>query len=170
MSMATYRKSYGGQKASFGGGQNPYYSKKAAGGLKGLVDQYNEAYREAKQGNEQRYQQMLGIIDDTTQQRAADIRSAYGESLAGQKQQLARQGLSGSTIGATLEQGNTREREASLNRLADELQKTKLGVIERRADEYPDRGGLTSLIAGIGGQFGTEGLSPFTKLLSGMTY
>jgi ribosomal protein S4 len=171
MSMATYnaggRRSGGLMTTS---GSTGYAAKQAAGGLKGMVDSYNKAYREAKQANEKRYQEMLNIMDQTTQQRAADIRSAYGKSLAGQRQQLARQGLAGSTIGATLEQGNIREQEASLNRLSDEMQKTRLGVIERRMDEYPDRAGLAQLIGGIGGTFGTGGLGHFTKLLSQMDF
>jgi hypothetical protein len=159
-----------GQAGQFSGGVNPYYAKKAAGGLKGMVDQYNKAYQRAKAENQKRYEQMLNITDATTQQRAADVRTSYAQRLSEQRSQLERQGLGGSTIGSTLALGTEREQQASLNRLADQMQQTKLGIIERRMDEYPDRKGLSELIAGLGGQFGTQGIGAFTGLLGQITY
>ena len=125
-----------------------------AGALSGLIGQYNQAYSEAKNANEQRYQQLLGIADQTTGQRAADITSQYGQQGANLMQQLARTGLSNTTVAPTLQQGVQREQQSALNRLADEMQQTKLGIIERRTDQYPDVNSLVSLIAGLGNSTG----------------
>lgn len=122
------------------------------GGLEGigaLISQSNRQYQEAREANEQRYQQMLGITDETTQQRAADTRSSFAAKGAEIQQGLQRSGLGGSTIGATMGLGVEREQQSALNRLADQMQGTKLGIMERREDAYPDTGGLMELIAGL---------------------
>lgn len=118
-------------------------------GLSDLVSQSNISYQQAKAANEARYQQMLGITEETTQQRAADVRSDYGARGAGIQQGLQRSGLGGSTIGATMGLGVEREQQSALDRLADQMQGTKLGIMERREDAYPDTGGLMELIAGL---------------------
>ena len=125
-------------------------SKAGATGLSGLIGQYNKAYGEARTANEQRYQQMLNIANQTTQQRATDIRSTYGQQGADIMQQLARQGMAGTTIAPTMQMGVGREREAALNRLADEMQQTKLGIMERRTDEYPKSDVLIALTQALG--------------------
>jgi hypothetical protein len=38
------------------------------------------------------------------------------------------------------------------------MQGTKLGIMERKTDNYPDLGSLQSIIAGAGSQFGTKGV------------
>ena len=128
-----------------------------ATGLTGLIGQYNKAYGEAKTANEQRYQQMLNIANQTTQQRAADIRSTYGQQGADIMQQLARQGMAGTTIAPTMQMGVGREREAALNRLADEMQGTKLGIMERRTDEYPKSDIIIALAQALGQSGGNVG-------------
>lgn len=142
--------------------------------MRQLVESYNRAYQEARQANESRYQQMLGIADQTTGQRAADIRSAYGNQQAGMMQNLARLGMANTTVAPTMQLGVAREREASLNRLADEMQGTKLGIIERREDKYPDAGMLAGLFqtAGTGlSQPGSAGaISALLKSLSGLQF
>jgi hypothetical protein len=118
-------------------------------------------YEEAKAANEQRYQQMLGIADTTTGQRAADIRSSYAEQGAQQQQNLARLGMSGTTIAPTMQMGVQREQQSALNRLADQMQQTKLGIIERREDEYPKSDVILALTKAMmqgGGAAGAGGL------------
>ena len=110
-------------------------AQQAAGGLTSMVDEYNKAYSQAKGAYEARYQQMLGIADTTTQQRAADIRSSYGQQSADTMQNLARLGMSNTTVAPTMQTGIQREQQSSLNRLADEMQKTKLGIISGHATD-----------------------------------
>lgn len=129
-------------------------SPEVVSGLQGLVSSYNQAYAQAKAANEARYQQMLGIASQTTGQRAADIRGSYAQQEAGMMQGLARRGMAGTTIAPTMKMGIARERESSLNRLADLMQQTKLGIIERREDKYPDLSSLQAIIAGTGAQYG----------------
>lgn len=120
-----------------------------------MVSSYNQAFAEAKAANERRYQQMLGITAKTTGQRGIDIRGDYAQREAAAMQQLARLGMSGTTIAPTLGMGFEREQSAALDRLADEMQGTKLGIIERRQDPYPSLASLVSM-----GQLGptTKGL------------
>lgn len=139
-----------------------------------LTGEYNRAYQEAKSANEARYQQMLGITSETTGQRGADIRAAYAGQEANLMQTLSRQGMAGTTVAPTMKQGLVRERESALNRLADQMQQTKLGIIERREDKYPDLGLITSLAGlygqGLGGSGGggAAGAGGMSQLISGL--
>ncbi|MFA5186704.1 MAG: hypothetical protein WC551_09530 [Patescibacteria group bacterium] len=144
-------------------------SSDVLGGLQSLVSNYNQAYGAAKSANEARYQQMLDIANQTTQQRAADIRTSYGEQSSNIMQQLARLGMANTTVAPTMQQGVEREQQSSLNRLADEMQQTKLGIIERRQDAYPDLSSIQSIIAGVGSQYGGgQGLSSMLQALAGL--
>ncbi len=117
------------------------------------VSAYNKAFAEAKEGNESRYQQLLEIADKTTGQRAKDIGIDYAGRESNAMQQLARLGMANTTVAPTLGQGFAREKSSALDRLSDQMQQTKLGIIERRKDAYPDLTSLTSL-----GQLGISGL------------
>jgi hypothetical protein len=58
--------------------------------------------------------------------------------------------MSGTTIAPTLKGGIKSRTEESLNRLADTMQQTKLGIIERREDEGPDPNIMLALAQQIG--------------------
>jgi len=141
-----------------------------ASALSNLIGSYNKAYKSARAANEARYQQMLGITDQTTGQRAADIRTAYGQQGADMMQNLARLGMANTTVAPTMQLGVQREQQSALNRLADEMQGTKLGIMERRTDQYPDVNLITSLASMFGqgiGQSGGDG-SGLAKMLSAL--
>ena len=148
------------------------YNRPSAGvaqGLKSLVSGFNQAYGQAKAANEARYQQLLNIASQTTQQRVADIKTAFGQRMSGVMQQLARLGMSNTTIAPTMQMGVEREQQSSLDRLADTMQQTKLGIIEGREDPYPDRSSIESIIAGVGSQYGGgQGLQPMLQALAGL--
>ncbi len=65
-------------------------------------------------------------------------------------QNLARLGMSNTTVAPTMAMGFEREKQAALNTAADEMQKTKLGIMERRTDAYPNSNLLMSLIGSLG--------------------
>lgn len=150
-----------------GGGMNPYalqwaQADRATAAMErrrikeanaGNVSAYNKAFAEAKLGNETRYQQLLDIANSTTTQRAKDIGVDYGQREADSMQNLRRLGMGNTTIAPTLGMGFGRQKNAALDRLADQMQGTKLGIIERRTDAYPDLASLMSL-----GQMGIGGL------------
>ena len=152
-------------------------------GLGNLVQSYNEAFGRATEANESRYrdllgtadqdfanrqatdQRMLGVVNQTTGQREADIKQSYREQRANQMQELARTGMANTTIAPTLRAGSRREEQSSLNRLADEMQgtrlgvlgrigdqsqATKLGIMERREDAFPDKNMISNLVSQIG--------------------
>lgn len=137
-------------------------------GLRGLVGSYNVAYQEARRANEQRYQQLLDISSQTTGQREADIRASYAGQGADIRQQLARQGMAGTTVAPTMQMGVQREQQSSLNRLADMMQQTRMGVIERREDRYPEMGAITSLAGMLGQGGGAGGIGNILGALSGL--
>jgi hypothetical protein len=144
----------------------PELPAEAVSGLDRLVGSYNQSYEAAKAANEARYQQMLGITAQTTGQRAADIRSSYAGQSADIMQQLARQGMAGTTVAPTMKFGVEREKQAALDRLADQMQQTKLGIIERRTDAYPDYGSLSKTLESIGSGYGASGTTAMINALS----
>lgn len=115
-----------------------------------MVREYNRAYGQAATGEESRYQEMRGIAEATTGQRAADIRASYTEQQSNAMQRLARLGMANTTVAPTMAMGYQREQESALNRLADQMQQTKLGIIERRDPRFPEQGMLTSTAQQIG--------------------
>jgi hypothetical protein len=113
-----------------------------------MIENYNLAYGEAKTANEARYQQQLGIADQTTGQALTDVRSDFGQRGADIAQQQQRLGMGNTTVGDTLQAGNLSKMQASLARTRDTMQQTKLGIIDKREDQYPDLGSLQSTLAG----------------------
>ncbi len=162
-SVTTYRPGYGP------GGGIGAPSAGVTSGLQALVENYNQSYGEARAANESRYQQLLGIADTTTGQRAADIQGAFQGQESNMMQKLSRSGLSGTTIAPTMQLGVQREKQSALNRLSDQMQQTKLGIIERRQDEGPSLENIQSIIAGVGAQYGQgQGIEAMLKALSGL--
>lgn len=102
-------------------------------GQTGLTEQARLGGERQRGELEQRYGEMLGVAEQTTGQRAADIRTAYGQQQATGMQRLARLGMGGTTIAPTMQMGVQREQQSALNRLADQMQQTKLGLMERQA-------------------------------------
>ena len=137
----------------------------AVSGVNRLVESYNTAYGEARGANEARYQQLLGITDQTTGQRAADIRREGVEERSDLQQGLARTGLANTTVSPTLTVGSKRREQESLNRLADQMQGTKLGIIERREDQYPDAASMQAALSGLGEGYGGAGVSALYNAL-----
>ncbi len=117
------------------------------------VSAYNEAFASANEANEARYQQLLGIADSTTGQRAKDITSDFAGQQSAAMQNLARLGLANTSGASTIRGGFGRKRNEALDRMADQMQQTKLGIIERRTDKAPDLASLISL-----GKLGISGL------------
>lgn len=130
--------------------------------LTGLVDQYNTAYGEARAANEERYQQIIGISDATVDQRSADIQGAYGNRQADVLQRLARTGLSNTTIAPTMTAGIERDKQAALDRSKQEFAAQRIGVRERREDEYPSSDIIMALVNQFsqgGGGVGAGGIA-----------
>jgi hypothetical protein len=163
-----------GQKLKGSSITTPIYASPTSdvlSGMESLVNNYNQAYGEAKSANEARYQQMLNIANQTTNQQAADITSSYGQQSSNAMQQLARLGMGNTTVAPTMQMGFEREKQAALSRNADQMQQTKLGIMERRKDAYPDLSALQSTIAGVGSQYGGgTGLSAMLQALGNVNY
>jgi hypothetical protein len=100
------------------------------GGMNSLLDQYNNAYNAAKAANEQKYQQQLGLVNQVSGQQKADTIAGFNKQRADSMQQLARLGMANTTIAPTVQAGIQREQSGALNRLADQMLGTKLGVMQ----------------------------------------
>lgn len=98
-----------------------------------IFGQMQEQSRTAEAASQAKYQEMLGVAGETTGQRQADIRQDYASRAADITQQQARLGMSGTTVGTSLRGGVEREKQSSLNRLADTMQQTKLGIMGQQA-------------------------------------
>lgn len=118
------------------------------------VAAYNKAFASANEANEARYQQLLGITGETTGQRAKDITADFTGQQASAMQNLANLGLANTSGASTIRGGFGRKKNEALDRLADQMQQTKLGIIERRQDLPPSLASLVSL-----GQLGISGLN-----------
>lgn len=121
------------------------------GGLSSLVSQYNKSFEEAKAAENARYNQMLGLADQASGQRAADIRSDYTGQKANAMQSLARLGMGGTTVAPTLGMGFEREQQSALNRLSDQMLGTKLGIMQGKQERYPDTE-VIKIVASLLGQ------------------
>jgi hypothetical protein len=168
---------------------SPYGQAQAAGNTKQqLLDEYKRAYGEAKSANETRYADILAGYQDRYNRNMADIKTVgaqaesdtrknYFDAMARNQQNLAARGMSGGTMGAVLDAGNTREMNADLNRLRDQLTQQRvgldtqlsgdlLGFKERRTDSYPDLGQLAALMQGYGQGTGGGGIVTSRKVYS----
>lgn len=98
-------------------------------GLNNLLNQYNQAYAQAKFQNEQKYNQQLGLVDQVSGQQRADTISGFQNQQAEQMQNAARLGMS-NVLSPSIKTGIQREQQSALNRLADQMLGTKLGVMQ----------------------------------------
>ena len=128
-------------------------------------------------------QRMLDLVGRTTGQREADIRGEGVSREADVMQRLGRTGLAG-TSGATTERAGVRRgTQESLSRLADlmgerrigvlgqmaqPMQGAKLGIMERRADPYPDPTAMTGAFGAVGEGYGGSGITAMMNALSRM--
>lgn len=116
------------------------------------------------------YQAMLGTIGQETGQRAADIRSETESQVSDYRQQQSRLGLS-NVYQPSIVGGIRREGQSNLNRLTDALlgrklgvqqqiaqrgRKTRLGIMERREDAYPESNMLMALTQQLGSLPGVD--------------
>ena len=114
--------------------------QKQAGGLSGMINEYNQAFQEAKTANEAKYQEALGVVGTTSGQQRADVFKQYGMQESSAMQNLARLGMSGTTIAPTLRSGIQRERQSALNRVSDAEMQARLGVMGGFEHKYPESG------------------------------
>jgi len=122
---------------------------KQAGTLGSVVGDYNKAFAEAQAANEAKYKEALGLTDQVSGQQAADIRSSYTKQRSSALQNLARSGMSGTTVGSTLQQGLGREETSALTRLSDQLLQQKLGVMQGFNYQEPNAQIPTALIQAL---------------------
>ena len=135
----------GAQQRQFGAQEQLYrdimgQQQEATGGLTGMINQYNQAFQQAKAANEAKYQEALGVVGTTTGQQRADVMSQYGQQRSSAMQNLARLGMSGTTIAPTMQAGIQREQQGALNRISDQMMQAKLGVMQGFEHKYPEPG------------------------------
>ena len=144
--------------------------------LAGLSSAYQQAMDAANAANESRFGNIMNLSGDLYgrsmdrvgqlgQDQIAESRKAYDESLAGMQARLGTRGLSGTTVGPSLQQGIDRSYQDAVrgiqeNTLKQQLQtdidltRGRMGVMERRTDQGPNFSellGITQAMA-AGGQ------------------
>ncbi len=134
-----------------GGPRAPDYSE--------MFGQMQEQSRTAEAASQAKYQEMLGVAGETTGQRQADIRQDYASRAADITQQQSRLGMSGTTVGTSLRGGVEREKQSSLNRLADTMQQTKLGIMGQQAAVGERFAGQRSAMMGQRMELGSKAAS-----------
>jgi hypothetical protein len=147
-----------------------------------LKAEYEKAFNEAKQANEQRYGQILGGYDTLYNDTMAglegmgdaarkDVNTGYNRAFSQSMQGLVNAGMANSTILPSVSLNNTRQRTDALNSLNEMLRREKLGYMnnitnnklnfmERREDTYPDLNLYTSLMNSYGNYTGNIGYAP----------
>ncbi|MEN6306556.1 MAG: hypothetical protein ABFD91_02270 [Anaerohalosphaeraceae bacterium] len=155
---------------------------KAETNITQLKAEYEKAYNEAKQANEQRYNQILGGYDtlysDTMtglegmgDAAKKDVNTSYDKAFSQSMQGLVNSGMANSTILPSVSLNNSRQRTDALNSLNEILRRERLGYMnsitnnklnfmERREDTYPDLNLYTSLINSYGNYLGNIGYAP----------
>ena len=142
----------------------------------GLASAYQESWDAANAANEERfgnllqrsddlYDRSMGRVSQLGQDQMAESRKSYDESLAGMQARLGTRGLSGTTVGPSLQQGIDRGYQDAVRGIQENmlrqqlatdigLTKDRLGVMERRTDAHPDYGELFNIAQAMaaGGQ------------------
>jgi len=121
--------------------------------MEDLAKQYTSGYGALAGQAKERYQEMFDLLGRTTDQREIDLRKDYLGRESDIGQNLARLGMANTTVSPTMGLGIEREQQASLNRLADLMQGTKLGLMQQQSGEL---GGLGE--AGLRGKLGVQQL------------
>ncbi len=153
---SSFGRSSGGSSGGGGGGLPVVSSGLDSRAIKETLATYFAKQKEANEANEARYQQLLGISGATTGQRAKDITSDFANQQSMAMQNLAGLGLANTSGASTIRGGFGRRKSEALDRLADTMQQTKLGIIERRTDAAPDLGSYTALAQLMGTAVGQE--------------
>jgi hypothetical protein len=160
------------QQREFNVGQQAQQTsaQQAATGVTNLVNEYNQAYAQSVNEYTQRYNQMIGLVDSTSGQQAADIRSQYQNQASAGMQNLQRLGMGNTTLGSNMKLGVQGQQSAALNRLADMMNQTKLGVMQGKKsmnDLAPDKSLLLAALSQGGGAAGAYG-GQITQALGGL--
>lgn len=147
-----------------------------------LKAEYDKAFNEAKQANEQRYGQILGgydtLYNDTMtglegmgDAARKDVNTGYNRAFSQSMQGLVNAGMANSTILPSVSLNNARQKTDALSSLNEMLRREKLGYMnnitnsklnfmERREDTYPDLSLYTSLMNNYGNTMGNVGGAP----------
>ena len=115
-----------------------------------ILSQLETGTTEANEANEQRYQDILNLMEGVGTQGGEDIDQRTKERLAELGQQMVTSGLSGTSVPFAGQALIEREQGAEKRRLAEQVALMKTGVMERRYDEGPD----TALYANLLGELG----------------
>lgn len=154
----------------YGGQNNPL--------LQSLFGEYEKAYREGKDANVSRYQDLINFLNNrytrglsnlqgAGEQALADVDRDYSRMSADLDQDLISRGLRNSTVRASVQRGAQDDRQANRRRVQEDVRKERLATdatlsgdvlsaIERRSDTYPS---LDQLIA-LATQMGQGGIAP----------
>ena len=148
--------------------QNQAMMAEAGEGMTGLVDQYNMSFQEAKDANESRYNDMLGIADAGQDVRSGEVNRAFAGRESDMLNRLKGIGAANTSIASTQKMGIERERQNALDKSKMSHDDRRLGIMERRTDDYPENDIILQLAQMMGQSGGPGGVGGMVNALSGM--
>jgi len=93
-----------------------------------LRSKFSNVTTPLKEKYAERYTRGMGYLEGMGEQERADIEEQYDALNAATQGRLGQMGLTNSTLGASMESGNERERRGALNRLAEDVAQMKLSA------------------------------------------
>lgn len=143
--------------------------------LQPFLDEYDTQQNRANQANEGRYRQLIGMARRGGFQERQQIKRDYGEARAEGQQSLINRGLFNTTVLDAMNKRNLESQTVAMNQSRQNQRDRVMGVIERRTDQQPNLGLLSSLLqtaaqgsgqlagqggAGAGRSFNFGGVNP----------
>jgi len=115
-----------------------------------ILEEWRRGQNSANEANQQRLDQILGLLEGQGQNAIEETRRSSAERVAGGDQSLMDRGLFNTTIldANRRREGEVRDRE--INRINEGVALNKAGVLERVFDNGPDFGSLLSLLGQLG--------------------
>ncbi len=126
-----------------------------------LIDRYHQQETASNNRNEQRYGQLLRIARQGGAGERRLVNRDFQDQWGEQQQSLMGRGLFNTTVLDAARTRNNESRNIALDQSRQNQRNTVMGIIERRTDQQPNLGLLTSLIQagaqGAGQQAGQTG-------------
>lgn len=132
----------------------------AYGALSGsLLNSYGTNANNNIQGYQDRYGRNMDYLNNAGVQQKADVNTAYNAQNASQQQQLASQGLAGTTIAPTMQNGNEQQRQAQLQRVDQQTQQQRLATDSALSgDTLQAQNNANQTMTNLGSQLGQAGI------------
>lgn len=115
-----------------------------------IIKMFQDLQDQANQANEQRYGDILGLLEGQGTAAKRQIDTSTRNTLSQQRQNLASSGLFNTTMLNTIAGQRAKEADLAKTQIDEWSALQKAGVMERRSDVGPDPGFYTELLRILG--------------------